>query len=92
MRLATGVRLNGKPVTCWTLILRSFSPFETSKALAPGLSRMSVSGTEHVLVEIKVFKGFLGAAVRFLRRFGSADEGILVVAKSQNTWKCRERL
>lgn len=48
--------IDGLPI-CWTLIFRSISLFDTSKAL-------SINGTGYVLVGIRGCKGFLGTTVQ----------------------------
>lgn len=57
--LANGNIVCKKFSISWTLISRSLSHFETSRALESEFLAMPISGTKHVLVENKGFKVFL---------------------------------
>lgn len=59
---------NDKSLICWTLRCMSTSLFETSTALVLDLLDVSKSGSEHMLMGIRGFKGSLGTVVRSLRR------------------------
>lgn len=81
IRLANCNIFSDNTSVCWILFSRSMGLFQTSRALAPDLLNTSTDGTDHVLVGIGVFFGFLSTAVQRLRRFGFAGVGIVVVGQ-----------
>lgn len=62
IRLANGNGLSDKSSISWNLTSKSFSPSETSRALTQDLTRISISGSGHVLPKVMVFKSYLSPA------------------------------